>query len=98
MEKKKPSLKDIVAKEDVHTYEQAQKQKDKLKQVEDSNSSKVGRKMLGKSKATNKITFYVDDEQLEYLISLVDYKAKKATPSAVAKELFIRDYDLHGSK
>jgi len=90
MNKKKPSLKDLVKKDDAMTFEKAQELKDKAKATE---KAKVGRKMLGKSKATNKITFYVDDEQYAILKSKLDYDKKLSTPNAVAKHLLIKILD-----
>lgn len=90
MEKKKPSLKEIVKKDDAMTFEKAQELKEKAKVAE---KSKVGRKMLGKSKATNKITFYVDDEQYAILKAKLDYDKKLSTPNAVAKHLLVKILD-----
>ncbi len=53
----------------------------------------AGRPTVGKSKATNKIAFVVDDEMLEYLENLTTKQNR--TPNAVAKKLFIKDYEMH---
>jgi hypothetical protein len=90
MEKKKASLKDVMKKDDTMTFEKAQELKDKAKVAD---SPKVGRKMLGKSKATNKITFYVDDEQYAILKAKLDYDKKLSTPNAVAKHLLVKILD-----
>jgi len=57
---------------------------------------KAGRPITGKSKATNKIAFMVDDEMLEYLESLTTKQDR--TPNSIAKKLFVRDYELHKNK
>jgi len=90
MKKKKPSLKDLVKKEDAMTFEKAQEIKDRAKVAD---TPKVGRKMLGKSKVRNKITFYVDDEQYAILKSKLDYDKKLSTPNAVAKHLLVKILD-----
>jgi hypothetical protein len=54
---------------------------------------KAGRPVTGKSKATNKIAFMVDDEVLEYFESLTDKKDR--TPNAVAKKLLMSNYEIH---
>lgn len=100
MSDKKLSLKELVEKkkESVKTFEDVQKESDKLKALSEDTKKKAGRKMLGKSYTRHKIAFYVNDEQLDYLYSLVNPREKLNTPSAVAKMLFIRDYELHGKK
>lgn len=100
MSDKKLSLKELVKKkkESVKTFEDVQKESDKLKALSEDTKKKAGRKMLGKSYTRHKIAFYVNDEQLDYLYSLVNPREKLNTPSAVAKMLFIRDYELHGKK
>ena len=90
MKKKKPSLKEMLKKDDTHTYEKAQELKEKAKAQD---SPKVGRKMLGKSKATNKITFYVDNEQYTILKAKLNYDKKLSTPNAVAKHLLVKILD-----
>ena len=62
-----------------------------------SKNNTAGRKMIGKSKADNLIQFRVDDEQLEYLKSLMETGrgSKLKTENAVAKKIFINDYDMH---
>jgi hypothetical protein len=99
MAKKRISFDEALKKEDVHTYEEAQAIADEHKQLkaskkEDSTGAKkAGRKMDGKSLTKHKIAFYVNDEQLEYLEILTNRKER--TPNAVAKKLFVRDYELH---
>jgi len=62
--------------------------------VAGGNDKKVaGRPVAGKSKATNKIAFMVDDEVLEYLESLTDRKDR--TGNAVAKKLLMSNYEIH---
>jgi hypothetical protein len=62
--------------------------------VAGSDDKKVaGRPIAGKSKATNKIAFMVDDEVLEYLESLTDRKDR--TGNAVAKKLLMSNYEIH---
>ena len=92
------SLKELIEKkkDGIKTFEDVQKESEKLKEI--TNVKKVGRKMLGKSYTRHKIAFYVNDEQLDYLYSLVNPREKLNTPSAVAKMLFLRDYELHGKK
>ena len=100
MERKKLSIKEAVKHKALRTFEgadrQAQEHKE-LKSIKDTTKEQktAGRPLKGKSKATNKVYFVVDDEQLEYLESLVDYKRKLTSPSAVCKMLFVRDYELH---
>jgi hypothetical protein len=99
MELKKLSIKEAVKHKALRTFEgadiQAQEHKE-LKSIKDTTEArKTGRPLKGKSKATNKVYFVVDDEQLEYLESLIDYKRKLTSPSAVCKMLFVRDYELH---
>jgi hypothetical protein len=90
MKKEKPSLKDLVKKDDAMTFEKAQELKEKAKVAD---KPKVGRKMLGKSKVKHSITFYVDDEQLAILKSKLDYDKKLSTPNAVAKHLLVKILD-----
>ena len=59
------------------------------KQVEEK---KAGRPKNGKSKARNKIAFYVDDEQLEFLENLTTREDR--TPNAVVKKIFLSHYNL----
>ena len=95
--KKKISIHEATAKEHINTFENAdQKVKEyiALKEIVENNTSgKSGRPTAGKSKATNKIAFVVDDEMLDYLESLTTKQDR--TPNAVAKKLFIRDYEIH---
>jgi len=53
---------------------------------------KAGRPTAGQSKATNKIAFVVDDEQLAYLENLTSKEFR--TPNAVAKKLFLANYEI----
>jgi len=57
---------------------------------------KAGRPITGKSKATNKIAFMVDDEVNDYLETLTDKKDR--TPNAVAKKLLMAHYEIHKTK
>ena len=57
---------------------------------------KAGRPVTGKSKATNKIAFMVDDEVNDYLETLTDKKDR--TPNAVAKKLLMAHYEIHKTK
>jgi len=100
MADKKMSLKELLEKGKGKTFEDVQKERDKLKALSETTPTqkKVGRKMLGKSYTKHKIAFYVNDEQLEYLYSLVNPRQKLNTPSAVAKMLFLRDFELHGKE
>lgn len=63
---------------------------------EEPTAKVAGRPTVGKSKATNKIAFVVDDEQLEFLESLTDRKDR--TPNAVAKKIFLAHYELQKDK
>lgn len=60
----------------------------------------AGRKMDGKSLTKHKIAFYVDDEELAYLSSMIvlGRSSKLKTENAVAKNIFVKDYQLHGKK
>jgi hypothetical protein len=97
MVKKKLNINEVCDQEHINTFENAdQKVKEHLalkEIVEKTTDKKAGRPTVGKSKATNKIAFVVDDEMLEYLESLTDKKDR--TPNAIAKKLFIRDYEMH---
>ncbi len=61
--------------------------------VVNGSEKKAGRPLQGKSKATNKIAFVVDDEVLEYLESLTNRKDR--TPNAVAKKLLLANFEIH---
>lgn len=100
MERKKLSIKEAVKHKALRTFEGADKQAKEhkeLKSIKDTTEEQktAGRPLKGKSKATNKVYFVVDDEQHEYLKSLMDYDKKLTSPSAVCKMLFIKDYELH---
>jgi len=73
---------------------------EKLNELDDllmKKENKAGRKMQGKSLTKHKIAFYVDDEQLNYLNSLIvnGRGSKLKTENAVAKEIFLKDYEIH---
>jgi hypothetical protein len=77
------------------------KEKPKTETQADKKEVKTaGRKMDGKTPVKHKIAFYVDDEQLAYLASMVvqGRGSKLKTENAVAKEIFLRDYQLHANK
>lgn len=104
MEKKKLTIKEAVKHEAVHTFEGADEKAKAHKELSsivkkngavESQLKKSGRPLKGKTKATNKIYFVVDDEQYEYLKSMIDYDKKLTSPSSVAKMLFVKDYDTH---
>ena len=88
-------INDMLDETPVTAFADADREAKEVADLKAGGKSKAGRKMSGKSKATNKIAFYVDDEQLEYLKAMLDYDKKLSTPNAVAKMLFVRDYDLH---
>jgi hypothetical protein len=96
MAKEKLSLNDALKQEHINTFEgadaKAQEHKE-LKSGVTEQLKKAGRPAIGKSKATNKICFVIDDEQLEYLESLTSKEAR--TPNAIAKKLFVSNYELH---
>ena len=100
LKKDKPKITDLVQKVEVaHSFESADKKEaehKELKEIATSVAKKAGRPLKGKSKAKNKIAFVVDDEQLEYLESLTNRKER--TPNAVAKKLFLANYELHKNK
>lgn len=58
----------------------------------------AGRPLKGKSKATNKIAFYVDDETLEWLSLGIDRKKKIATENAVAKEKLMVLFEMENKR
>jgi len=99
IKKDKPKIGNLIPKVEVnHSFESADKKEaehKELKEIVSSNNDKrvAGRPTIGKSKATNKIAFVVDDEMLEYLESLTTKPDR--TPNAVAKKLFIRDLEMH---
>jgi len=101
MAKKKLSLDEALEQDHINTFEgadaKAQEHKDLKSGVTDQ-LKKAGRPTVGKSKATNKIAFMVDDEQLEYLKSLMNYEQKLSSPNAVAKKLFLSNYEINGKK
>jgi len=91
---KKLSIKEAVKHEPLKTFEDADKQAQEYQELKSTTRQKqTGRPLQGKSKATHKIYFVVNDEQYEYLESLTNRKER--TPSAVAKKLFLVDYELH---
>jgi len=93
---KKLSIKEAVKHEPLKTFEDADKQAKEIKELKNTTGQKkAGRPIQGKSKATHKIYFVVNDEQYDYLKSLMDYDKKLNSPSAVAKMLFLKDYDIH---
>jgi hypothetical protein len=99
MAKERLSLADALKKEDAHTYEEAQKKADELKTLKEETplEKKAGRPMEGKTKAKNKIAFYVNDETLEWLESKTD--RKKRTPNAVSKKLIMNIFEtMKGNK
>jgi len=101
MEKKKLTIKEAVQHEAINTFEGAEQkaqEHNNLKESVTQQQNKAGRPIAGKSKATNKIYFVVDDEQFEYLKSLMNYDLKLNSPSAVCKMLFVRDFELHRKK
>jgi len=98
--KPKISLDDALEQDSIHTFEGADRKAEALKTLEEISKKvaenkevKAGRKRLGKSVAKHRVYFYVDDEQLEYLESLTSRESR--TPSAVAKKMFLRDYEMH---
>ena len=102
LKKNKPKIGDLVPKVEVsHSFEGADKKEAEHKELKEIVASKTeekksGRPLQGKSKATHKIAFYVNDEQLEYLESLTNRKER--TPNAVAKKLFLANYELHSKE
>ena len=97
IKKDKPKIGDLVKKVEVeHSFEVADKKEAEHKQLKEIVSSKKGgRPLQGKSKATHKIAFYVNDEQLDYLENLTNRKER--TPNAVAKKIFLAHYELHSN-
>lgn len=94
--KKKIDIDEALEQETIHTFEgadQKEKEHQELKSSNGKEEKKAGRNVMGKSKATNKIAFVIDDEQLEYLESLTDRKDR--TPNAIAKKIFIANYELN---
>lgn len=101
MAKQKLSLDEALNQQQINTFEGADakaKEHQELKAGVTQQDKKAGRPTAGKSKATNKIAFVVDDEQFEYLKSLMNYDLKLNSPSAVCKMLFVRDFELHRKK
>jgi phosphopantothenoylcysteine synthetase/decarboxylase len=98
-QKPKPTLDELIPKEDVkQSFEDADKKEAEYKELKEivataANGKKAGRPLQGKSKTRHKITFYINDEQLDYLESLTNRKER--TPHAVAKKLFLAHYELH---
>jgi len=96
---KKLSIKEAVKHEPLKTFEDADKQAQEYQELKSITGQKrAGRPIQGKSKATHKIYFVVNDEQYNYLKSLMDYDKKLNSPSAVAKMLFLKDYELHSKE
>ena len=89
---------DVLEQDHINTFEGADKEAQEIKElksnvnISDTRKS-AGRKKIGKTLSKNKITFYVDDEQLEYMENLTNKKER--TPNAIAKKLFIADFELH---
>jgi len=101
LKKNKPKIGDIVKKVEVpNSFESVDKKEAEHKELKEiiasTTEKKAGRPIQGKSKATNKIAFMVNDEVLEYLESLTDKKDR--TPNAVAKKLLMANYEIHGKK
>jgi hypothetical protein len=96
MAKKKLSLNEALEQKHINTFEGAEakaQEHEDLKNGVTVQVKKAGRPTVGKSKATNKIAFMVDDEVLSYLESLTDKKDR--TPNAVAKKLLMANYEIH---
>jgi|AMQJ01.1.fsa_nt_gi hypothetical protein len=96
MAKQKLSLDEALSQQQINTFEGADakaKEHQELKAGVTQQDKKAGRPTAGQSKATNKIAFVVDDEQLAYLESLTSKEFR--TPNAVAKKLFLSNYELH---
>ena len=102
IKKTKPKIGDLVPKIEVeNSFEGADAKEAEHKELKEivaskSEEKKAGRPIQGKSKATNKIAFYINDEQLEYLESLTNRKER--TPNAVAKKLLLAHYELHSKE
>ncbi len=95
---KKLSIKEAVKHEPLKTFEDADKQEQEYQELKSitTEQKQAGRPIQGKSKATHKIYFVVNDEQLEYLENLTNRKER--TPSAIAKKLFISNFELYSKK
>jgi len=99
MKKKKLGINDAIEHTPIHSFEGADKKAQEYEELKNGVTQQVkkaGRPTVGKSKATNKIAFMVDDEVHEYLESLTDKKDR--TPNAVAKKLLMANYEIHGKK
>jgi len=82
----------------VQSFSKAEKAKNMIDELqkkvnENEEIKKVGRPKNGKSKAKNKIAFYVDDEQLEFLENLTTREDR--TPNAVVKKIFLANYKIN---
>lgn len=101
--KKKLNIDEVLEHDHINTFEDAEQKAQEHKKLKEEAKKEpiakaAGRPTAGKSKATNKIAFVVDDEQLEYLESLINVKDKVYTANAVAKKLFLSHYELHKDK
>jgi len=94
-ENKKLTLEEALNQAQKGSFKQEDNNKKEFDDATNPKIKKAGRPNIGKTKATHKIAFVVDDEQIAYLKNLINYDKKLSTPSAVAKHLFVRDYDLH---
>lgn len=96
MAKEKLKIDEVLGHEQINTFEEAEKSAQEIKQLKaqaNTQIKKAGRPVAGKTKATNKIAFVVDDDVLDYLWSLADRTLR--TPNAVAKKLLMANYEIH---
>jgi len=95
-ERKKLNIHEACEQNHINTFDEADRKEKMFKELQNivgKKEKKAGRPTIGKSKATNKIAFMVDDETLSYLESLTDKKDR--TPNAVAKKLLMANYEVH---
>ncbi len=99
MATKRLDINAVLGKSSLNSFAAADKKEEEHKILKEivlnDNKGKSGRPVRGKSKATNKIAFVVDDEQLAYLKSLINYDNKILSPNAAAKKLFLAAYEIH---
>lgn len=92
MAKDRMSIDDVLGDVEVPvvSFEEADRRESVDKTVEGVN--KGGRPIKGRSKATNKVAFHIDDETLAWLEGMTN--TKERTPNAVIKKILTNQYEL----
>jgi len=70
-----------------HSFEKADQKEEVIAKAQEEQPKKAGRPMEGKSKATNKVTIYLNDEDYQKLLDKMNYQEGINSPSKVVKKL-----------